>query len=127
MAIEELQLHDLKNMEAKQEQLRWSDLNRLQAERHEPAVDVKQNATPARHDDAMVPNAPARGIENRIPIAEVVDRMYQGMQMVVRERKSGAVQGAVCELSRSRQLRQHMIPGIQSCPPRPLHIVKRHR
>ena len=33
-----------------------------------PAVDVQQNARPARADEPIVPNTPARGIEIRAPI-----------------------------------------------------------
>jgi hypothetical protein len=33
-----------------------------------PAVEVKQNARPPRHDVAMVPSEPARGIESRRPM-----------------------------------------------------------
>lgn len=36
--------------------------------RYVPAVDVKQNASPAIHDEATVPATPARGIENRMPM-----------------------------------------------------------
>jgi hypothetical protein len=48
VAIEELQLQDLQNMDA--------------------AVEVKQNARPPRHDAAIVPSGPARGIENKRPM-----------------------------------------------------------
>lgn len=48
VAIDELQLQDLQNMEA--------------------AVLVKQNARPPRHDVAMVPNDPAKGSENKRPM-----------------------------------------------------------
>ncbi len=34
-----------------------------------PAVDVKQKARPAMHDEPIVPKTPARGSENRMPIA----------------------------------------------------------
>lgn len=51
VAIEELQLHDLKNMEA--------------------AVDVKQNASPARHDDAIPAMGPERkGIDMKAPMVD---------------------------------------------------------
>jgi len=33
-----------------------------------PAVEVKQNARPPRHDAAIVPSGPARGIENKRPM-----------------------------------------------------------
>lgn len=33
-----------------------------------PAVDVKQNASPARHEDATVPSTPVNGRESKIPI-----------------------------------------------------------
>jgi len=48
VAMDELQLHDLKNMDA--------------------AVDVKQNARPARHEEPTVPRTPASGIENNSPM-----------------------------------------------------------
>ncbi len=38
-----------------------------------PAVDVKQNATPAKHDEATVPKTPANGREKRTPM--MVGRM----------------------------------------------------
>lgn len=46
--MDELQLHDLQNIEA--------------------AVDVQQNARPAKADEPIVPNTPARGKEIRAPI-----------------------------------------------------------
>jgi len=49
VAIEELQLHDLQNIDA--------------------AVEVKQNANPARQLEPIVPNTPASGNENSKPIA----------------------------------------------------------
>ena len=36
-----------------------------------PAVDVKQNASPARHEEATVPKTPVRGRERRIPMGVV--------------------------------------------------------
>jgi hypothetical protein len=48
VAMEELQLQDLKNIEA--------------------AVEVKQKAHPAKHDVAIVPNDPASGNESKSPI-----------------------------------------------------------
>ena len=35
---------------------------------YSPAVEVKQNANPARHDDAIVPNVPASGIDKSTPM-----------------------------------------------------------
>ena len=35
-----------------------------------PAVDVKQNASPARHEDPTVPSTPANGRENNMPIGD---------------------------------------------------------
>lgn len=49
VAMDELQLHDLKNMEA--------------------AVDVKQKAKPARHEVAMDVSPPASGRDINKPIA----------------------------------------------------------
>lgn len=37
-----------------------------------PAVEVKQNATPARHDEPTVPKRPARGRVRSAPIVLVV-------------------------------------------------------
>lgn len=37
-----------------------------------PAVEVQQNATPARHDVAIVPNPPAMGRDSRRPIVVTV-------------------------------------------------------
>lgn len=51
VAIEELQLKDLQNIDA--------------------AVDVKQNAKPARQEDATVPSTPASGRERRRPIVSL--------------------------------------------------------
>jgi hypothetical protein len=50
--MEELQLHDLKNIDA--------------------AVDVKQNARPAKQDVAIVPKPPASGRLSKRPIEEDV-------------------------------------------------------
>lgn len=38
------------------------------SEKDAPAVEVKQKASPAIHDDATVPATPARGMEKRIPM-----------------------------------------------------------
>jgi hypothetical protein len=38
---------------------------------HIPAVDVKQNARPARQEDATVPITPANGRERRRPIVSL--------------------------------------------------------
>jgi len=48
VAMDELQLHDLKNIEA--------------------AVDVQQNATPVRHELAIVVSPPAMGRDMRMPM-----------------------------------------------------------
>lgn len=48
VAMDELQLHDLKNMDA--------------------AVEVKQNAMPAMDDVTTVPRMPVKGSDSRIPI-----------------------------------------------------------
>jgi hypothetical protein len=55
VAIEELQLQDLTNIEA--------------------AVDVKQNAIPAKHDVATVPRPPARGNDSKRPMLECPYRL----------------------------------------------------
>lgn len=69
--MDELQLHDLKNIDAGNSwpcklrtRLRYPVVNNL------PAVEVKQNAMPAMHDDPTVPKTPARGTESRAPIVE---------------------------------------------------------
>ena len=41
---------------------------------HIPAVDVKQNANPARQEDATVPITPANGRERRRPIVLLDDQ-----------------------------------------------------
>lgn len=56
VAIEELQLHDLKNIEA--------------------AVEVQQNARPARHDEAIVPSPLAIGSESKRPIVGEIGRAH---------------------------------------------------
>ena len=40
---------------------------------HLPAVDVKQNARPARQEDATVPTMPVNGRERRRPIVSLDD------------------------------------------------------
>lgn len=52
VAMDELQLKDLQNMEA--------------------AVEVKQNATPAKHEDATVPKSPVKGRASTAPMMLVV-------------------------------------------------------
>ena len=67
MAIDELQLHDLQNMDAAT--ISRSALCTISGVCYDsPAVDVKQKASPARHDDATVPKTPAKGKESSIPI-----------------------------------------------------------
>lgn len=39
-----------------------------QNDRDSPAVEVQQNASPARHDDAIVPSPPAMGRESKRPM-----------------------------------------------------------
>jgi len=56
VAIEELQLHDLQSIEA--------------------AVEVKQNANPAKHDEATEPKTPASGNDNRRPISSRLSYVY---------------------------------------------------
>ena len=66
VAIDELQLHDLQNIEAIRgssiHEIVWIHIYEV------PAVDVQQNARPATADVPMVPNTPARGKEMRAPI-----------------------------------------------------------
>jgi hypothetical protein len=40
-------------------------------EKHEPAVEVKQNARPAIHEDPTVPSTPVSGRESKRPIVLV--------------------------------------------------------
>ena len=74
VAIEELQLHDLQNIEAaanvRRQLLGFEDLPRCL-----PAVDVKQNARPATHEDAMVVRPPANGRDTRAPIVVETHRI----------------------------------------------------
>lgn len=53
VAMEELQLHDLKNMEA--------------------AVEVQQKTSPAKHEDAIEPIPVAMGRESRRPMVVCVE------------------------------------------------------
>lgn len=46
----------------------------LRLSMHIPAVDVKQNANPARQEDATVPITPANGRERRRPIVLLDDQ-----------------------------------------------------
>jgi hypothetical protein len=41
-------------------------------EKHGPAVEVKQNARPARHEDPTVPSTPANGRESKRPIDDQI-------------------------------------------------------
>lgn len=41
---------------------------------HVPAVDVKQNAKPARQEDPTVPSTPVSGRERRRPIVSLDDQ-----------------------------------------------------
>ena len=64
MAIEELQLHDLQNMDATE----LSADRTKSSKNNAPAVDVKQKASPAIHDDPTVPKIPANGRDIKAPI-----------------------------------------------------------
>lgn len=70
--MDELQLHDLKNIDAGQRtQLARSMIHSVSishTQAHLPAVDVKQNASPAIHDDPTEPNKPASGRDSRTPM-----------------------------------------------------------
>jgi hypothetical protein len=65
--MEELQLQDLKNMEAA-ELVIWTGLQ--VGAGNVPAVEVKQKAKPAKHEVAIVPSDPASGNESNSPIAD---------------------------------------------------------
>lgn len=67
VAIDELQLHDLKNMDAADV---ISLKLRIKGEHGLPAVEVKQNARPARHDVAIDVSPPARGRDRSRPMVE---------------------------------------------------------
>ena len=41
-----------------------------------PAVDVKQNASPARHEDPTVPSTPVNGRESKTPIDDQTDEGF---------------------------------------------------
>lgn len=70
MAIELLQLHDLKNNDARGATVsECSDSNRILSIEELPAVDVKQKATPAMAELAIVPKTPAKGRDRRRPIS----------------------------------------------------------
>jgi len=72
VAMEELQLQDLQNIEAIcSEVTRGQKMTMSKVEKHEPAVEVKQNARPARHEDPTVPSTPANGRESKRPIVLV--------------------------------------------------------
>jgi len=67
--MEELQLQDLQNIEAICSGItRGQKMTTSRVEKHEPAVEVKQNARPARHEDATVPSTPVNGRESKRPI-----------------------------------------------------------
>jgi hypothetical protein len=52
----------------------------------EPAVDVKQNANPARHEDPTVPSTPANGRESKRPIDDqIAEGFRSGLSVVVNE------------------------------------------
>ena len=52
----------------------------LRTYKYLPAVEVKQNARPARHDEPMVPNTPARGRVRIAPIARVRIRDWEAVR-----------------------------------------------
>ena len=67
--MEELQLQDLQNIEAIcSGMIRGQKVTLSRVEKHEPAVEVKQNARPARHEDATVPSTPVNGRGSKRPI-----------------------------------------------------------
>lgn len=48
-----------------------------------PAVDVKQNARPAKQEEATVPSTPANGRERRRPIVSLDDQAKSVREEVV--------------------------------------------
>lgn len=65
VAMDELQLHDLKNMDATYQKF---NMDAPLAMCYSPAVEVKQNAMPAMDDVTTVPRMPVKGSDSRIPI-----------------------------------------------------------
>ena len=49
----------------------------------EPAVEVKQNARPARHEDPTVPSTPANGRESKRPIDDQLPRVPFWFEVVL--------------------------------------------
>jgi len=66
--MDELQLQDLKNMEANKTETIKTNTIRVESANCLPAVDVQQNASPPMHDVAMVPKPPASGSDSSRPI-----------------------------------------------------------
>jgi hypothetical protein len=76
VAMDELQLHDLQNIEATEEGQHTCEMMSL-VSWEIPAVDVQQNARPATADEPIVPNTPARGKDTRAPILVSYGRFSQ--------------------------------------------------
>jgi hypothetical protein len=66
--MEELQLHDLKNMDADDPQSAAKQNRDFR--KHLPAVDVQKNARPARHEVPIELAMPAMGRDSNRPMAE---------------------------------------------------------
>ena len=54
------------------EMARSQNITMSRVEKHGPAVEVKQNARPARHEDPTVPSTPANGRESKRPIDDQI-------------------------------------------------------
>ena len=67
VAIDELQLHDLKNMEAGEH----GQGGKRRRASNEPALEVKQKARPARHEVAMEVRPPASGRDINRPMLQM--------------------------------------------------------
>ena len=70
VAIDELQLHDLQNMDARNA-LNKQGPSLGSARKHIPAVVLKQKAKPAKHEEATVPRLPAKGRDRSKPMMVV--------------------------------------------------------
>ena len=82
--MEELQLQDLQNIEAICSGMtRGQNMTTSRIKKHEPAVEVKQNARPARHEDPTVPSTPANGRESKRPIDDQLPRVPFWFEVVL--------------------------------------------
>ena len=81
--MEELQLQDLQNIEAICSGMtRGQKMTMSRVDEDEPAVEVKQNARPARHEDATVPSTPVNGRESKRPIDDQTTKWFELILLV---------------------------------------------